>query len=66
MCGAVSFAANGHVILELVNEVGGPMILGGRRDVLPCAAVVCQNCGFTMLLNLVFAGVLPSRAGDDG
>lgn len=25
---------------------------------LPCAALVCQNCGNTVLINLVVAGVL--------
>jgi hypothetical protein len=46
--------ANGLVILSLSENLE-EVSLGGPS--LPCAALVCQNCGNTLLINLVTLGL---------
>jgi len=55
MCGTKRWELSGHVTLTL-SDAPGAMVIGG--PVLPCIAAVCQNCGNTVLVNLVAAKLL--------
>lgn len=55
LCGAESWALEGHVTLP-IGDVPGLMTVGGPT--LANAAMVCQNCGNTHIINLVVAGLV--------
>jgi hypothetical protein len=64
LCGVNKWAIHGYVQVVL-----GPdhktINLGGQ--VLPSAAFVCKNCGNTVLVNLLMAGVIvPDKAEPSG
>jgi hypothetical protein len=50
-------------------EVHGPITLSlgvsdnsvGLGQNLPCAAIVCQSCGNSLIINLVVAGIMRAR-----
>lgn len=59
MCGG-TWAMHGYVNMPLSespteNRFGGPN--------LPSVALVCGGCGYTILVNLVIAGVVPGVSG---
>lgn len=55
LCGENDWTlADGYTRLEL-SEFGGPAVIGQRA--VPCVAMVCNNCGNTVLLNLKILGL---------
>ena len=56
MCRANSWEVHGHIAFFLADA---PAQLPIGAPTLPCAAVVCQNCGNTIFVNLVALGLLP-------
>jgi len=59
MCRANDWLVFGHVTFTL-GDTQGVLVAGGPY--LPCAAVVCQNCGNTILVNLMALGAVPKGA----
>ncbi len=50
-------------LVQLRPFQGGSIVIGGT--VYPCLSVICLNCGYTMLVNAVIAGiVLPEPEGE--
>lgn len=61
-CGENEWSASGKIFLRLSKE--GELDLTGESQ--PTAPLVCMNCGNTVLINLVVAGVFDgSEAPDD-
>lgn len=58
LCGVNSWSITGMVRLELTTTTG-PAIVGG--DNVPTAVAMCKNCGNTVLVNLVIAGIVSGR-----
>jgi hypothetical protein len=58
-CEANNWSVDGIIQIAL-GEFPGPVQLGGT--VLPTVAVICRNCGNTVLINLVIAGVVEGVA----
>ena len=55
ICGTTDWKlASGFVVLKVEARVRG-MAFGGPA--IPCAAIVCKNCGNTHLMNLVVLGL---------
>ncbi|MCD4727797.1 MAG: hypothetical protein K8R46_09055 [Pirellulales bacterium] len=52
-------------VLEIRAFHGGSMVIGGKNAVVPLVPVTCQNCGNTVLLNALIAG-LDLSGGQDG
>lgn len=46
--------ADGFIFLA-IQEPSGPVVLGGPS--MPCVALVCNNCGNTVLLNVMTLGL---------
>ncbi len=59
LCGKNAWDLYGHITLLLSDRPG--LVVPGAPS-LPCAAVVCQNCGNTILLSLVAAGLVGGAA----
>jgi predicted RNA-binding Zn-ribbon protein involved in translation (DUF1610 family) len=60
MCRSNEWTLNGYVALPLADQPNTIIIGGGA--VLPAVAVVCRNCGNTVLVNAVIAGIQPPGA----
>jgi hypothetical protein len=56
VCGSARWEVLGHVTIALGNMPGQAQFGG---PALPCAAVVCQTCGHTLLLNLATVKLVP-------
>jgi hypothetical protein len=56
ICQTQRWEVVGHVTLSLADVPGQAMF--GRQSA-PCAAVICQTCGHTLLLNLATIGLVP-------
>lgn len=56
MCGVTDWVAAGYVNL-MVSSAPGRIELGGTH--LPSVAVVCKNCGVTIIVNGITAGMFP-------
>jgi hypothetical protein len=56
MCGARTWDLSGFSNVGIKKDIGPSMALGGPA--LPCACVICQTCGNTVLINLIVAGVM--------
>ena len=52
-CGMLDWAVHGYITLTIADTLGGMQ----GASILPTAAVVCQVCGNTVLVNLVVANV---------
>jgi hypothetical protein len=48
-----------HEVYQLTEFSGGNLVLGG--PVVPLAPVTCNNCGHTVLLNALVAGVVDQK-----
>jgi hypothetical protein len=57
MCKKSNWEVHGQVTLALS---GGEHSAGLSQN-LPCAAIVCQSCGNTLIINLVVAGIVRTR-----
>jgi hypothetical protein len=55
MCGTRRWSPHAFVNMELSPSAKGQVI---GAQVLPSAALVCQNCGFTAIVNLIVAGIV--------
>ena len=54
-CAGNDWDLHGYIGLSLAGEPKD-IALGGQ--VLPCVAVVCKNCGNTLLINVIVAGLV--------
>jgi hypothetical protein len=54
LCNFNTWDIHGIVSLSIADQVGA--VFGGPS--LPMAAMLCKNCGHTVLVNLMVAGVL--------
>ncbi len=55
VCGRQQWTLASGVVTIQLQEDPGAYVLGGPA--MPCAALVCQHCGNTLLLNLVVLGL---------
>lgn len=58
--------ADRYVNVLLQDDLGGGLVIGGPT--LPSAALICANCGYTALFNLLVLGLhdlLPSQEQTD-
>ena len=63
LCGTNSWDVAAYVGLQLSDH--GGLVIGGQF--LPVVAVTCKNCGNTVLVNAIIAGIspeLPQTPGD--
>jgi hypothetical protein len=58
MCKKSNWEVHGPVTLSLG---GGSEYSAAPGQNLPCAAIVCQSCGNTLIVNLVVAGIVRAR-----
>lgn len=58
MCNQNNWEIHGQITLTLG---GTPGHASGASQSLPCAAVICQVCGNSVIVNLVVAGVLQAQ-----
>jgi hypothetical protein len=56
MCGARAWELSGFTSVPIKKDLGPNIVLAGPN--LPSAAIVCRNCGNTVLVNLIVAGVM--------
>jgi hypothetical protein len=45
---------------QLVETVGYGVMAGRGRTTYPMLVVICQTCGFTVFVNAVMAGIVPT------
>jgi hypothetical protein len=57
MCRTSNWEVHGPITLSL----GGSDKSAGPSQNLPCAAIVCQSCGNSLIVNLVVAGIMRAR-----
>jgi len=57
MCRKSSWEVHGPITFAL----GTPESSGTQGQNLPCAAIVCQSCGNSLIINLVVAGIVRAR-----
>jgi hypothetical protein len=57
MCKKSNWEVHGPIALSL----GGSESSVGQGQNLPCAAIVCQSCGNSLIINLVVAGIVRAR-----
>jgi hypothetical protein len=62
MCGNAGWSVQDSVF-ELREFHGGSMVIGGSA-LIPVVPVACNNCGNTVLINAIVAGVV-DRGGDE-
>jgi hypothetical protein len=55
MCKQSHWQVHGQVMLSLGSTPGHPSPAGQS---LPCAVVVCQACGNSVIVNLIVAGIV--------
>jgi hypothetical protein len=48
-----------HEVFQLTEFSGAGLVIGG--PVVPIAPVTCNNCGHTVLLNAIIAGVIEPK-----
>lgn len=60
MCNSKNWELAGFTGISVKKDLGPDVILGGPN--LPSACILCRNCGNTVLINLIVAGVM----GKDG
>lgn len=53
-CGATAWTATAHPVFLQIGQVG----IGLTVAAFPCVAVICQNCGNTILVNAIIAGIV--------
>jgi hypothetical protein len=58
MCRSHTLSVQGRVDLVLRDIVSHRGEAVPQQAALPTGAVTCATCGYTMLINLVFAGIL--------
>jgi hypothetical protein len=59
MCQSPSHRWLAHAYVQLAIEPTPGLKNYGPANILPSAAVMCSSCGYTVIVNLVVAGVLP-------
>jgi hypothetical protein len=57
VCGTARWDLQGHITLTLADKPGEHQFIVGGPG-MPCVAAICQECGNTLLFNLVVAGVV--------
>jgi len=57
MCRKSNWEVHGPITLPL----GGVDNSAAAGQNLPCAAIVCQSCGNSLIINLVVAGIVRAR-----
>ena len=62
MCGNAGWSVQDSVF-ELREFHGGTMVIGGSA-LIPVVPVACNNCGNTVLINAIVAGVV-NRGGEE-
>lgn len=45
-------------IFELREYNNGDIIVGGKQGTIPVVPIGCPNCGYTMFINAILAGVI--------
>jgi hypothetical protein len=60
MCGVNSWSVQDSTY-QLLEFNQGTLVVGG--PVIPIVPVVCNNCGNTILVNAIIAGLLPTQSG---
>lgn len=64
VCGQNNWILNEYITYIDLSEPGGPITIGGQS--MPCAPLVCNHCGNTLLFNLVVLGVWDKIKGEKG
>ena len=59
MCRSANFNVEEDTY-QLMRYGGGSVVIGG--PVVPVVPVICTNCGNTVLVNAIIAGVIPADA----
>ncbi len=62
MCGIGNWNISDKMF-ELREFHGGNMVMGGNSSVAPVATVTCDNCGNTVLVNGIVAGLTEHKKG---
>lgn len=50
---------------ELREFHGGNMVIGGQSSILPVVPVTCNNCGNTVLISALKAGVIEQETAEE-
>lgn len=60
LCAANEWAVDGIVAITVEHRPNSfEAVMGAAKQTLPCAAFTCRNCGNTVLVNLIIAGLMP-------
>jgi len=54
----------GNSLFELREYHGGAVVFGGA-PIVPIIPITCSNCGHTVLINALVAGLLKKNGGSD-
>lgn len=57
ICGHHSWGVNDKIFQMLEYQKGG-IVFGGNMDLLPVIPVTCNNCGNTIFVNAIKAGIV--------
>jgi len=63
MCGEGSWAIQNKTF-QLMEFNKGSLVVGG--PIIPVIPVICNNCGNTVLVSAITAGVVEKKGGEDG
>lgn len=64
MCGQNKWGVSDK-LMELREFHGGSMVIGGNSSVQPVIPVNCGNCGYTVLVNGLLAGVIDRPTAEE-
>jgi hypothetical protein len=56
VCGQNSWGLN-DIVFELRAFQGGSLIIGGQSPIYPVCTIACNNCGNTIFINALVAGL---------
>jgi predicted RNA-binding Zn-ribbon protein involved in translation (DUF1610 family) len=56
MCGIIKWNVSDK-LFELREYHGGDLVIGGQASIIPLIPIICSNCGNTIFINAIVAGV---------
>lgn len=57
ICGNTQWSVN-SIITEMREFQNGNLILGGNSSIMPFVSITCNNCGHTLFINAIRAGIV--------
>lgn len=52
-------------LMELREYQEGSLVVGGKASLVPLVVLTCSNCGHTVLINAVLAGLVKQNSTQD-